>query len=258
MNGIGYKKILLILAYRFLRPHKHKCILCDSYIYKFLPYRGGSAGSAPLMRSLKVVGSDMDNFSCPWCGCHDRERHLYMYMKASGIFNRLSKWNVIHFAPEKILSKRITAMRPKNYIKCDLNPQATDVMRVDILDMPFNECTFDILIANHVMEHVADDLRALAEIHRVLKPGGYAILQTPFSSKLQKTWSDPGLDTDESRFHAYGQEDHVRLYGLDIFDRYKNAGLTSCVKQHEELLEEVDGWTYGVNEREPFFLFKRE
>ncbi|RCX33459.1 class I SAM-dependent methyltransferase [Thioalbus denitrificans] len=258
MNRINYKKALLALAYRLAWPRNHKCILCAHSFFRYLPYRKGSLHSAPLMRALDVVGSDTDRFSCPWCGCHDRERHLYMYMNASGIFDAITNRSVLHFAPERRLSERIVSAGPEKYIKCDFMPQAIDVMPVDILDIPFNDCSFDILIANHVMEHVADDARALTEIYRVLKPGGYAILQTPYSSKLQKTWSDPGIDTDECRYQAYGQEDHVRLYGLDIFERYKLSGLSSCVKWHDELLGDFDGWSYGVNENEPFFLFMRK
>ena len=89
----------------------------------------------------------------------------------------------------------------------------------------------------------------------MLKPGGFAILQTPFSSKLHHTWSDSGIDSDEARLQAYGQEDHVRLYGLDIFERFEQAGLKADVKSHREVLPDIDSVRFGVNESEPFFLF---
>jgi len=96
------------------------------------------------------------------------------------------------------------AKRPARYIKCDLYPGTPEVERVDMLAIPYPDETFDLVIANHVLEHVTDDARALEEVRRVLKPGGYAILQTPFSPKLHSTWSDEGIDNDQARLQAYG------------------------------------------------------
>jgi SAM-dependent methyltransferase len=104
---------------------------------------------------------------------------------------------------------------------------------------------------------VDDDLKALTEIYRVLKPGGHAILQTPYSAKLHHTWEDPGIDDDAARLQAYGQIDHVRLFGRDIFARFASTGLASCVRQHHELLPDVNAAVFGVNPREPLFLFRR-
>ena len=178
-------------------------------------------------------------------------------MTATGFLPDLSGKSVLHFAPERRLQDKIRAAAPEEYVKCDLYPQAKDVSRVDIHAIPFRGSRFDLVIANHVLEHVSDDRQALSEISRVLKPGGFAILQTPFSAKLHQTWEDIGIDTEEARFEAYGQEDHLRLYGQDIIERFISSGLVSCVGQHIELLPEVDATQHGVNEREPFFLFQK-
>jgi SAM-dependent methyltransferase len=178
-------------------------------------------------------------------------------MTACGILPDLRRKSVLHFAPEKRLSARLIAANPAQYIKCDLFPQTEDVRKVDILKTPFDGDSFDLVIANHVMEHVEDDGLALSEVRRVLKPGGYAILQTPFVSRLFHTWSDPGIDGDEARLQAYGQEDHVRLYGRDIFDRFEQSGLKAEVKLHRNVLGDFNGQIFGVNEDEPFFLFNK-
>ena len=93
----------------------------------------------------------------------------------------------------------IRAAGPARYVACDLFPTAEDVMRVDMLDMPFPDELFDLLIANHVLEHVGDDRRAISEIRRVLKPGEHAILQTPYSAALFSTWEDPGIESEMAR-----------------------------------------------------------
>ncbi len=180
-----------------------------------------------------------------------------MYMHAAGLFDALPGMAVLHFAPERRLSKLIAATIPARYIKCDLYPGAPGVERVDIQAIPYPDKTFDLVIANHVLEHVTDDAGALEEVRRILKPGGYAILQTPFSAKLRETWSDPGIDDDRARLQAYGQEDHVRLFGRSIVERFAAVGFISRVREHRGALEEFDPEKYGVNVAEPFFLFER-
>ena len=222
-----------------------------------MPYRGGSRRTPALMRVLETIGSDPDNFECPRCGSHDRERHLLMYMEATGLLREMFGKSVLHFAPERHLSESIRAESPRQYVRCDLYPNSTGVERVDILDMPFERESFDAVIANHVLEHVSDDLQAVREVHRVLRRGGYAILQTPYSSKLQHTWQDPGIDDAKIRLQAHGQEDHARLFGHDIFERIASAGLQSDVRQHGDVLSKMDADRFGVNPKEPFFLFHK-
>lgn len=229
--------------------------MCGHRVWRYMPYRDGSRGVPPLMRALDGVGSDVDHFECPRCGAHDRERHLLLYMRAEGMFERMRGKRVLHFAPERRLWPRIAAAAPAEYVRCDLFPATPDVAKVDIESMPFPDANFDLVIANHVLEHVGDEREALREVARVLAPGGLAILQTPYSAMLHATWEDPGIDTAAARLQAYGQEDHVRLFGRDIFDRIASAGFESRVRQHAELLGDVDPATAGVNPAEPFFLF---
>lgn len=236
--------------------HCH-CVMCGHNVWRFMPYMSGSAGAPKLMRVIDMIGSDPDRFECPRCGAHDRERHMLMYLDKIDMLTGMLGKSVLHFAPEKGLARRIRANNPSRYIPCDLYPRTPDIERVDMLDMQFEDRSFDVVIANHVLEHVNDDLKALGEIHRVLKPGGYAILQTPYSAKLHRTWQDPGIDDDAARLQAYGQSDHVRLFGRDIFARFASTGLVSGVRQHDELLPNVDATVLGVNPREPLFLFRR-
>lgn len=209
------------------------------------------------MRVLHMIGSNPDRFECPRCGAHDRERHLLMYMRATGTFEQLRGRAVLHFAPEKRLSRFIANADPSRYVRADLFPNAPDIERVDMLAMQFDDEAFDCVIANHVLEHVSSVASALAEIRRVLKPGGVAILQTPYSAKLYHTWEDDGIDNPATRLQAYGQEDHVRLFGRDIFEQIAAAGFENRVRSHPELLADVDARETGVNEEEPFFLFGR-
>jgi len=209
------------------------------------------------MVALETIGSDVKNFGCPNCGCHDRERHLMLYLDEMNLIDKFQDAAILHIAPERWISELIRKKGPANYVQGDLYPTSDAIETIDILAINYAAETFDFVIVNHVLEHVDDDLVALSELRRVLKVGGFAILQTPYSSRLTKTFSDAGIQGDFARLQAYGQEDHVRLYGNDIFDRMESVGFRSRVVSHKERLSKIDPVKYGVNEKEPFFLFER-
>lgn len=232
------------------------CCICTNHFLSFIPYRGWEK-TPPLMTALRVIGSDVRQFGCPRCGSHDRERHLVFFFRKLGFFEKMAGASILHFAPEPHLSKLIEACSPAKYVKCDLYPAAPGIEKIDILNIPYEAKRFDFVIANHVLEHVADDRSALLELRRVCKIGGLAILQTPYSSKLVATLADKGIDNDYLRLHLYGQEDHVRLYGSDIFDRFASVGFKASGEQHKDILGDIDPTFYGVNADEPLFLFER-
>jgi SAM-dependent methyltransferase len=240
------------------------CCICESSIAMFMPgriptfrYKIGWGFSPPLMEALDVVGSDLAQYNCPRCGCNDRDRHLSLYLNTTGITAKIRDAYVLHFAPEKWIKPIIDAQKPGKYVRCDLYPSSQDIEKVDMLDIPYQDETFDIVIANHVLEHVSNYLFALRELKRVLKKGGVAILQTPYSKKIEHTLCDNGIDTKLARFLVYGQDDHVRLFGADIFREIESVGFKSRVVNHVDVLSGIDAKFCGVNVKEPFFLFER-
>lgn len=240
-------------------PKKNKyCCICKTAVDRFHTYRGGSKDWPPLMTMLEMIGSDVDNFSCPSCGAHDRERHLFLYLDQLGILTTLKGAAILHFAPEKRLMRIIDGLSPAQYVKGDLYPADPTIEKIDMLNISYESESFDFIFANHVLEHVADDLKALSELHRTLKPGGMAILQTPYCAKLQTTFQDAGIDSDEARLYVYGQEDHVRLYGNDIFRRFEAVGFKADIRKHANTLPDIESARYGVNPREPLFLFRKQ
>jgi SAM-dependent methyltransferase len=241
-------------------PGSCVCTLCGKRLTRFLPYTAGGwqpFKMPPLMQALQMIGSDVTHFSCPHCLSHDRERHLWLYLQASGLSAALSKLRILHMAPEMNLARRIEALRPACYVQGDLYPTVPGIQRIDLLAIPFDDSSFELVIANHVLEHVDDDLAALRELTRVLAPGGHAILQTPYAASLETTWFDRGVNTPAGRLHAYGQEDHVRLFGRDIFQRFASTGLEDHTQTHDDALATVDPTSRGVNRLEPFFLFRK-
>lgn len=233
------------------------CCFCGKRSPFFMPFGRGDKGLPPLMRVLDVVGSDLNNHLCPKCRSHDRERHLKLYFDTLMLYKNITQKSVLHFAPESHFSKYIQAAQPATYIKADLFPTASDIRRVDMLATGFKDGEFDFVIANHVLEHVSDIEAAIKELARVVKPGGFAVFQTPYSKVLATTFEDKGIVTTEARLQAYGQEDHVRLFGSNIFLFIESFGFANRVTTHRAVMDKCDSTYHGVNLHEPLFLFER-
>lgn len=236
-------------------PHQRLCNYCQKEVDRFLPYRGGRGSLSHLSELLDHIGSDVDNFGCPHCASTDRERHLKLYCTALNVLKKDAR--ILHFAPEWNFVSHAARFDPQVHVFADLYANDPRFEKINIEKIPYSDGSFDYVIANHVMEHVADPDAALMEINRVLKTDGVAILQTPYSGMLHKTLEDPGINTDELRLEFYGQEDHVRLFGLDIFERF-SAHLDPAVASHQSLFDSSVSATFGVNPREPFFLFRKK
>ncbi len=114
-------------------------------------------------------------------------------------------------------------MKNLEYITTDLNSPIADV-KADICDLPFSNNEFDFIICNHVLEHIPDDTKAMQELYRILKPGGLAILQVPYNSDLEKTFEDDSITDPKERARIFGQYDHVRVYGMDYFEKLRSIG----------------------------------
>jgi ubiquinone/menaquinone biosynthesis C-methylase UbiE len=151
----------------------------------------------------------------------------------------------LHVAPEYCFIKRFKALEKLDYITADLESPLADV-KMDIQDMPFEDNTFDVAICNHTLEHVDDDLKAMKEFHRVLKPGGWAILNSPINENRQTTYEDPSITDPAEREKHFGQRDHVREYGLDYTDRLARAGFTIDTQEPLNELSDEEIQRYGL------------
>jgi SAM-dependent methyltransferase len=224
-----------------------------------MKYREGSKALSQFMKQLRLVGSDVDNFGCFYCGSTDRERHLFMYFDKLMLWDRMKDGTILHFAPEKHLLTRIKAQQPLRYVKADISPQDGDTVPIDATAIPYEEETFDFLIANHILEHIPDYRTALTEFQRVLKPGGVAILQTPYTKVLKRNFEDEGIDTDELRLFFYGQEDHVRVFSERQFLRaVQEVGFTLRTEAHEACFDAGDAYYYGVPAQEDLILVEKQ
>ncbi len=234
---------------------KHKCYICEKTFFYFTKFNGGLKNFSNFLKQSQIIGSDLDNFGCMYCGSHDRERHLFMFFDQIQLWEKFTNAKILHFAPEKNLELKIKSTNPETYIVADLYPYRKDILKIDATNIPFESNYFDVVIANHVLEHISNYKKALQEIYRVLKLKGFAILQTPYSKVLHNNFEDEGINTDYLRSYFYGQKDHVRLFGKkEFFKSLKDVGFQINIKRNNDFFNEEETKYFGVNPNEDLIL----
>ncbi len=157
---------------------------------------------------------------------------------------------MLHVAPELCFIDKFEALPNLEYITADIESPLAKV-KMDIHEIPFENNSIDIIFCNHVLEHVEDDLRALREMRRVLKSGGWAIIQVPFFYPLpEKTYEDRSITGSREREKAFGQNDHVRLYGQDYEDRLVSSGFQVLKENFVEELSDEDRIRFALPKSE--------
>jgi SAM-dependent methyltransferase len=203
---IRFSGIFTSLVLPFYKGNKVECPVCGSKFSKFLPY--GNIGAV--------------NRLCPKCLSLERHRLMWLYLQnETEFFTKNLK--VLHIAPEQSFHKRFRKLTNLDYTTADLVSPLAD-LHFDIMNIPLDDNSFDVVICNHVLEHVPNDIDAMKEIYRILKPDGWAILQVPINSDFETTFEDPSITTPKEREKAFGQYDHVRWHGRDYQSRLESAG----------------------------------
>ncbi|MBU2922932.1 methyltransferase domain-containing protein [Winogradskyella psychrotolerans] len=193
-------------------------------------------------------GTQRNNVLSPSTLSLERHRLLWLYLKDETDFFTAEK-SVLHFAPEQCFLKRFRSLKNLTYTTTDLLSPIADV-KADICDLPFEDNSYDVILCNHVLEHIPDDTKAMLELFRVMKPGGYGIFQIPQDLNREVTFEDDSITDKDERAKIFGQYDHVRVYGRDYFDKLRSIGFK---------VEEVD-YTAQLSEKdiEKYCLAKGE
>ena len=152
----------------------------------------------------------------------ERHRLLWLYLKNETDFFK-NQINVLHFAPESAFLERFKKLKNISYNTIDLDSPLADI-KADICNLPLDDETYDFILCNHVLEHIIDDKKAMQELYRVMKKGGVGIFQVPLNMSSKKTYEDFSITDPAQRNKAFGQYDHVRIYGMDFFERLEKVG----------------------------------
>jgi len=248
------KPLERILKQIYYFGFKYTCPFCNSLCRTFLPF----GLKFPVLKQKEVVGGGYrSNALCPVCGSVDRERLLYLYLlHKTNIFKEPSK--LLHVAPEPKLADVFLSKTNVDYLMADLNP-GENMMKMDVTDIQFPDHSFDVVICNHVLEHVIDAQKAMSELYRVLKPGGWSVLQVPISLSLKNTYEDFSITTVTGREEAFGQADHVRIYAKDYKDRLEEVGFKVGIFQWTAETASFNGSKnkFGLNEKEDVYIARK-
>ena len=178
------------------------------------------------------------NALCPGTLSLERHRLLWLYLDRKTTF-LTDSIRVLHIAPEQVFYKKFKSFSHWDYTTSDLHSPLADV-KADICALPFEDNSYDFILCNHVLEHIPNDLKAMEELYRVLKPGGTAILQVPLEEDRENTFEDDAITDQRERTRIFGQYDHVRVYGQDYYNRLQKAGFKATPVDYIKEVTEGD------------------
>ncbi len=167
-------------------------------------------------------GNQRNNVLSPSTLSLERHRLLWLFLQNETDFFTAKK-RVLHFAPEQCFLKRFKNLKNIDYTTTDLESPIADV-KADICNLPFEDNSYDIILCNHVLEHIPEDTKAMQELYRVMKPGGYGVFQIPQDLTRDITFEDDSITDKKERAAIFGQYDHVRIYGRDYFNKLRSIG----------------------------------
>lgn len=214
------------------------CPVCASWLRSFEPFGLRSRPDA----------------LCPVYGSLERHRLVWVFFNSrTNLFDGAGK-KMLHIAPEKELDARLRKTRGLDYLTADLkDPHA--MVQMDITNIGYGDDTFDVIYCSHVLEHVGDDRKAMRELNRVLKAGGWAVFVVPV--KVDKTIEDASVTDPAERARLFGQRDHVRRYGLDFFERLKEAGFSVTTFSSVDIAGGGNVIRFGLKTEQLFFCTKK-
>ena len=221
------------LIYQFFKGNNFTDPIDGKSYRKFLPYG---------------YGKQRENALSPGTLSLERHRQMWLYLQNETDFFT-KNYKVLHIAPEQEFLRKFKKMKNLDYTSADLFSPIVDV-KADILDLPFEDESFDVIFCNHVLEHIEDDRKAMSELYRVMKKGGWGILQVPMKNSLEKTYEDFTITDPKERQKNFGQYDHVRWYGMDYFDRLKSVGFDAKANFYSQKFSDADIKKFGLNRNE--------
>lgn len=229
---------LMGLAYK---GRGRECPVCGSRYRRFMPYG--------------YVTSREDAL-CPHCLALERHRMIWLWLsECSDLFE--SRPRLLHIAPEVSLMRHFKRLYrgTENYITADLESPLAD-MHFDVQHIPLEDCSVDVVICNHLLEHVEDDRRAMRELYRILRPGGWGIALVPEDRSLPTTFEDDSITDPKERTRIFGQYDHRRIYGRDYDMRLAEAGFRVERIGYREQLTEAQQRLYAIGSDDLIIIHK--
>ena len=183
---------------------------------------------------------------CPVCGTRRRKFLPYGY---------------VHSRPNALCPRCLSLERHRLlwlYLQretADLESPLAD-LHFDVQHIPLEDDFTDVVICNHILEHVEDDRQALRELHRILKPGGWGVVLSPMDFSREETFEDDTITDPAERTRIFGQYDHRRIYGRDYADRLRSAGFEVADIDFAASLTEAERRLYALPDDHIYVVYK--
>lgn len=210
----------------FYIGNKYECNICHKKLRKFIKL------------------SNRDSL-CPNCGSLKRNRRLWSLLETELL---IPNGSILDFSPSRCLYRKLKKLKTINYKSTDLSGDFIADHQFDITNLEIADNSLDLIICYHILEHINDDVKAMEELFRVMKPGGKALIQTPY--KDGDIYEDNSIVSNEERLTHFGQEDHVRIYSV--------SGLTqrleSCGFMVEIIADSSTENNYNFDEKETIIV----
>jgi SAM-dependent methyltransferase len=233
--------------------------VCDSRIQAFIPlpeqFTKTPKDYGYPYTSDQAETINPPEYSCPHCFASDRDRLYALYFKK--VLKAGTKYRLLDIAPSAPLRKFLKGRSNIVYRSADLFMQDVDDTGVDIMQMGYEDNSFDIFICSHVLEHVPDDRKAMRELRRILTPGGFGIAMVPIVLTIDKVDEDPFLEDVAERWRRFGQDDHVRIYSKQGF---KDRLIDSGFKVEEVTItsfSEKEFLLYGISPKSVLYIVRK-
>lgn len=210
--------------------NKHQCNICLKKLRAFIPLSS-------------------HDLLCPACGSRSRTRRLWLLLNK----NNHIHGNVLHFSPSRSIYRKLKKNSSIKYFSSDFEDEFLADYKFDITSIDQDDEKFDTIICYHILEHIIEDIKAMSELYRVLKPEGTICIQTPF--KEGDIYEDYSITSRKEREIHFGQDDHVRIYSMDgLKNRLENVGFKVSINTFKQ--EKIDNYKGFLSPEMVFTLNK--
>ena len=230
----------------FYAGRGRQCPVCGAQRRRFLPYG---------------YVTQREDALCPSCLSLERHRALWLLLFGADGGDAPQHGlkfagRLLHIAPEVCFKRRLQRIMRRaggEYVTADLESPLAD-LHFDVQQIPLADGWADIIICNHLLEHVADDRRALSELYRVMAADGWGVVTVPVDTEREHTFEDDSVTDPAERTRIFGQYDHRRIYGRDYAQRLREAGFVVREVDIAAGLSDAECRLYAVRRGEPIYI----
>lgn len=215
------KKLLRNLVSMFYIGNNYQCNICNFKMSHFIKLKN-------------------DDKLCPKCGSLARTRRLWNLLE-----NKIQGKIILHFSPSPSIKTKMESLDNIKYVTSDYAGEFEAAKRLNIESINEPSDSYDLVICYHILEHIENDIRAMKELNRIIKPKGKCIIQTPF--KTGEIYENEEVKTDEERLIHFGQKDHLRIYSVEgLINRLESVGFQTELKEYQAI---NNNYGYNINEK---------